>query len=270
MTLKALILAGTRAGQDDAVAQVAGVSCKAFAPIDGIPMIEHVIQILRKSTIDDITISLPNDLPIEKEATHLNKLIQDKKIKLITPEKSPVRSILRFVNASEDDNTFLITTADHALLSRDMIDDFINQYNSDNFDTAVAMLPLNILTAKYPSLNRTRLKFKDGNFKGCNLFLFKNKQTAERILNFWKTIETQRKKPWKMVRALGPFLLLRYLTGRLSLDDALTALGRKTDLRLQAVMLSQAEAAIDVDTPDDLEFAQSIVARRASETDRKV
>ena len=259
MKLSALVLAGTRDSEYDEVAQAAGVSCKAFAHIDNTPMIERVINTLTgNSSIHNIIVSLPKNISIETESPNLNKKIENKEIGRIDSDISPVRSILKFIKSSKNDETLLVTTADHALLSANILDNFITQYDSKKYDAAVAVLPLDILVKKYPLLNRTRLNFSDGAFKGCNLFLFKNEQSAEIILKFWQKIEMHRKRPLKMIWALGPFLLLRYAIGQLSLQNALAALGQKTGLKLQAIMLTQPEAAIDVDSRTDLDFVRSI------------
>ena len=261
MKLNTLILAGTRDGQYDEVAQAASVSCKAFALVNNKSMIERVIDALKEnSSVHNITISLAKNISIETESPNLNKKIQNNEVNKIDSDTSPVRSILKFIQTSKNNSTLLVTTADHALLSNNIVNDFITQFDSKNYDAAVAILPLDILIKKYPSLNRTRLKFSDGDFKGCNLFLFKNEKSAEKILEFWQKIEMYRKEPLKMIRALGPFLLLLYMTRQLSLQEALAALGQKTGLKLQAIKLTQPEAAIDVDSRADLDFVRSIAA----------
>ena len=61
----------------------------------------------------------------------------------------------------------------------------------------------------------------------------------------------------------------RYLLGRLSLKDALAHVSRRMGLRVRAVLLPFPEAAVDVDTVGDWQFAESIAGqRRAEEGDR--
>ena len=248
MSYNVFILAGSRRGKDDPVALAAGVDYKALAPVGGWAMIERVMGALDESGMAGrIVISAPEDMVLESDAAR------------IASGASPVASVLEMLETLEDDSPILLTTADHALLSAQMVQDFIKKYDAARFDISVAMLPLQILTAKYPDMRRTRLRFRDGDFKSCNLFIFKNKAAARSILNFWRSIETQRKNPWKMIKALGVLPLLRYLAGQLNLQDALDILGRKTDTRIQAVMLDIPEAAIDVDSAEDLAFVRDIV-----------
>jgi CTP:molybdopterin cytidylyltransferase MocA len=66
-----------------------------------------------------------------------------------------------------------------------------------------------------------------------------------------------------MMRILGWRTVLRYLMGRISLDDGLEGISRKLQIRARAVMLPFPQAAVDVDTADDWQFVQSLVKKRA-------
>jgi len=63
---------------------------------------------------------------------------------------------------------------------------------------------------------------------------------------------------------LGWTTVLRYLCNRLSLDETLAALSRRVQLKIGAVILPFAEAAIDVDKVSDWEFAERVLG--ASDT----
>jgi len=55
--------------------------------------------------------------------------------------------------------------------------------------------------------------------------------------------------------------VLRYLLGRLTLEEGLQRLSRRLDLRIGAVILSHPEAAVDVDTVQDWHLVETIAAR---------
>jgi CTP:molybdopterin cytidylyltransferase MocA len=82
------------------------------------------------------------------------------------------------------------------------------------------------------------------------------------MVEFWSQIEQERKHPLRLIRTLGGLALVRYMLGWLSLADALTRLGRQLNLHVQEVLLPFPEAAIDVDTPEDLALAETILAKR--------
>jgi hypothetical protein len=81
-------------------------------------------------------------------------------------------------------------------------------------------------------------------------------------VEFWSQIERERKHPLRLIRTLGGLAVVRYVLGWLSLADALGRLGRQLGLHVQEVLLPFPEAAIDVDTPEDLALAETILAAR--------
>jgi hypothetical protein len=75
-------------------------------------------------------------------------------------------------------------------------------------------------------------------------------------------MERYRKRPWRLVAAIGPVPLLRFLAGGLSIDAAAGRLSRITGARVRIVEMPFAEAAIDIDKPADLALAERILAQR--------
>jgi len=126
-------------------------------------------------------------------------------------------------------------------------------------DAAAAVATRDTIAAAYPETRRTYWRFSDRAVSGCNLFYMG--EGAARVVAFWKQLERDRKKPWKMLRHLGALTLLRFALGRLSLTAALERLGRVAGARVAAVDMPFAEAAIDVDKPGDLTLAEAILRR---------
>ena len=92
--------------------------------------------------------------------------------------------------------------------------------------------------------------------------LFRSTTPQGRALaDFWRQVEQQRKRPWRVIGgALGWGAVLRYLLGRLTLEQALDRLSRRLGIRIRAVVLDHAEAAVDVDTPADRQLVEAILA----------
>jgi hypothetical protein len=78
---------------------------------------------------------------------------------------------------------------------------------------------------------------------------------------FWRRVEEERKRPWRLVRAFGWRTLLAYLLGRLTLDAAAARASAVIGARVAAIALPFAEAAIDDDKPADLELVETILTR---------
>jgi hypothetical protein len=71
-----------------------------------------------------------------------------------------------------------------------------------------------------------------------------------------------RKRPWRLIaQILGPWTVLRYLFGFLTLEQALSSVSQKTGIHVQAIMLPFPQAGIDVDKVEDLMLAETILAK---------
>jgi GTP:adenosylcobinamide-phosphate guanylyltransferase len=81
-------------------------------------------------------------------------------------------------------------------------------------------------------------------------------------VRFWRGMERNRKKPWRLMAAAGLPTLYRYLRGRLDLAAAFERLSVVSGARVRPVLLAQPEAAIDVDKPEDLALVERILAER--------
>jgi hypothetical protein len=112
----------------------------------------------------------------------------------------------------------------------------------------------------FPGTRRTGWRFRDDTYCGCNLFAVL-RPAGHAVTDFWQLVETERKRPWRIMQILGPGLLARYLARRLTLADALTELGNRTKCRIASVVLSQSEAAVDVDSIADWHLVNETWAR---------
>jgi CTP:molybdopterin cytidylyltransferase MocA len=93
--------------------------------------------------------------------------------------------------------------------------------------------------------------------------LNKNAPRSDRAAQFWRRIEQERKKPLRMMQILGWWTIVRYLLGRITLDNGLEKLSHKMQIGVRAVQLPFPQAAIDVDTEDDWHFVQSLAQSKA-------
>ena len=122
--------------------------------------------------------------------------------------------------------------------------------------------------AAYPDNRRTWLKFRDGAWSGANLFALRNAR-AHAALRTWAEVEQDRKKALRLLWHFGPFLALRAMTRTVGLQQALDRAARRLGLTARLVAMPQAEAAIDVDKPSDLQLAERILrGRPAAQAER--
>lgn len=255
----ALVLAGSR-GPDDPVARAAGVTHKALALVGGVPMLLRVVRTLRASpSIGGLALCIDRsafemlDQPVAAE------LLAN--VQLVVPDKTPSASVRRAIEQFGDALPLLVTTADNALLSPPMVEHFCAAAPADA-DLAVAVASETTIRSAYPDSIRTYYRFRSEGYSGCNLFLART-PAVMKVAAFWSEIERHRKRPWRLVAAIGPLTLLRFLLGTLDLEAACRRLSGIVGATVRAVEMPFAEAAIDVDKPADLALAERILGRRA-------
>lgn len=245
-----LVLAGQREGVVDPLCAQAGIEWKALLPIHGKPMIDYVLAALAACP------ALAKPVWISGMDTALIA----KGLKQSPSEAGPASSVVAAAQAGLP-TPFLVTTCDHPLLSPKMIEDFIEGAQASGADFALGLASKDIIQPAYPHVKRTYLKFRDDSVSGCNLFYVKN-QRGLRAIEFWRAAQNDRKKPIKLARRLGFGMLIRYITGRLSVQGAFQHAADKLGITACPVMLNSPEAAIDVDKPSDLELVESILCAK--------
>jgi len=249
MKWTAVVLAGSR-GSADPVAKAAGVSHKAFAPVAGKPMIGHVLDALAEApSIGRVIVVIEPDAPE----------IPRPGIERIDAARSPSLSALSgFVEAGPP---VLVTTADHPLLTAAMVEALIAGASASGADVAAAVADRPVVEQAGSTARRTYLKFRDAQVSGCNIFAMMTPE-ARAALAFWRTIETERKRPWRIAWTIGLGTLIAYVTGLLTTEGAARAVGRVAGCRAKLVLLPFPDAAHDVDKPEDLAFAERRMAAR--------
>lgn len=254
-----LVLAGDRTLADP-VARAAGTSCKALSPVAGKPMVLWVLEALGGSaSVSTRILCGPPRAALDAApelATDLAKGVWH----WVEPKATPSESAAFALKSVPLHTPVLMTTADNVLLQADMVDFFAAAAERSGAELVVALAPYAEVMAVNPGRPRTALRFRDGSFCGCNLFAFKT-PAARRAVDFWGRVGNDRKQPWRVVRLLGWYAVLRYLAGRLTLEQALETLSRRLGVRISPVLMPFPEAALDVDTVSDLNYVQARLAR---------
>ncbi len=257
----ALVLAGQRPGIDElaaangqvfkALIQVAGQSMlsRVIATLDGCPRIGRIV----------IAAQSPEALLVGDTA----KLPENPKIRLMASCDGIAASIAKIAGSEIAPWPVLVTTADHALLTPEMVEEFLDACEGDarEADLVIAFGERRIVEAGYPNTTRTWLKFSGGHYSGANLFALRNAKVRT-ALELWSGVEQDRKKGLAVISQFGPWLLLRAMTRTITFPQALTKAGRRLGLAAKPIVMSQAEAVIDVDKPADLVLAEAILRER--------
>lgn len=251
MSFSALILAGSR-GEADPLAAHTGVRDKALIEIGGRTMLARVVDALREAGASDIFVSVSS----EAVRNHAAALGTTPLTAAAGPSMSAREGLARA------GAPLLLTTADHALLRPEWVRDLIDR--APSADVTALLAERSVVERDVPATQRTWLRFADGQWSGCNLFWLAT-PAADAALALWSAVERDRKRPWRIVRRLGPGLLVRYLLGRLTLADAVAALGRRADITARIVASRHGLAAVDVDKVSDLDLVRQLIRNGAAQ-----
>ena len=248
---RALVLAGSRPEIDPLLAY-AGVAHKSLITLQDQTLLARVVEALTAAGATSIGVCTSHPAVVEA----VGQLVTSARLEIIPAADSPSLSVAQAAQAMGF--PLLVTTADHALLQPAWVLEFLASVPADA-DIAALLAPEALVQAAAPAGKRTYLAFRDGRFSGCNLFYLRS-EAALGAVTLWRQVEARRKQPWKIAALLGPGMLLAYLTGRLSLDQALARLGRKAGVRARAVRTRHGLAAVDVDKPADLDLVRRLTA----------
>jgi GTP:adenosylcobinamide-phosphate guanylyltransferase len=243
----ALVLAGSR-GRPDPVAAGEGVAHKALVDVAGTPMLARVLRALRDAGVEYLGVAA--DEPEVASLGYAYSAI------LVAPGAGPSASVA--AGFAEMGAPLLVTTSDHALLRPEWLRAFIEDAPAD-CDVAVLLARREAVEAALPGSRRTWLRFADGDWSGCNLFLLRSPR-AEAAIRTWEAVERDRKRPWRIAARLGFGTLVSYLLGRLTLAEAVARLGNRIGIHAAVVAARDGLAAVDVDNPQDLAEVRRILA----------
>ena len=258
----ALILAGRREGED-VLAAATGAPHRALLDVQGVPMLERVVQTLEHTAcIERVLLSI--DAPaLLMQFSGLARRVDEGRLTVVPSERSPSRSVLRVLEQTPPGEAVLVTTADHALLTPEMVEHFLSEAEGSRADLAVALVAATRVRARFPESKRTYLPLRGEHFSGANLFAFLT-EPAQRGAAFWIRAEEFRKQPWRLARAFGLWALLLFLLRRLDLDQAMGHASKTIGARIHAVPMPFAEAAVDIDRLSDLALVNEILLERTS------
>ena len=254
--VETFVLAGARAS-GDALADAHNVPSKAHIKIAGKSMISRVLSALTASvSTGSITVI----------GIHDHHALQAEEawppVSFTEGAPGPAASVYRALNEANHPEPVLVTTCDHALLSPAIIDAFLDRSLERDADLTVALAQRDTIEQNYPETRRTYLKFGDGEYSSCNLFCLATPE-ARRVVEFWQSAEQDRKRPWRIAWRFGVIPALRILIGRPGIEQVFAIISQRLGIKIRPIVIPYAEAAIDVDTVEDLALVERIVLEQS-------
>ncbi|QHL89631.1 HAD-IB family hydrolase [Sphingomonas changnyeongensis] len=254
------LLAGQRPGTDP-LARGFRRGAKAVIPINGRPMIAWVLDALLKSRHVGriVIIAKDGDLLNDPALVHF---MAEPRITVRSGGAGISRNIMALAGRETLPWPIMITTADHPLLTTQMVDDFLAR--ASTHDLSVGMVARETMLARYPGTDRTWLRFSDDGYTGANLFALHTPVTWN-ALQLWTLAEQDRKKALRLFLHFGPRLAFKALTRRVSGPEGIALAGARLGLSAQLVAMADPDAGIDVDKWSDYWQVDAILRARGAQ-----
>ena len=233
---------------------------RALIPLDGKPLLEHVLHSLASVTPVTRIICVTTPGALEILPTKIGAI---EIVRLPAGDKLTHNLFLGARAATSE--RILIVTGDGPLATGRTWMQFLDGASVNSLEAAYAVVREDAMEAQFPGARRTYARFRDGAFSGGNAFLV----PRARLEKLEKTIETAfaaRKNPLGLAQLLGPSFILKALFKRLAVGEAEEKVSRLLDCRAGRVEVPDATIAFDVDKLEDLRVAEDFLARAQTAT----
>jgi len=260
----ALILAASRLGPQEVVAQSQNVSHKCLITLDGMVMLERVVREIKAAKdIGRIFVSIESPDIIDSVPA-LKVMHETGEIQFVQSRENLFLSVTGAAKDIDDPFPLIITTADNALHTTEMVDYFCNEIFTINPDAAIAMTPASVILEAYPEGKRAFHTLKDGGWSSCNLYAL----MTEKALASTQAFEGGGqfgKNPQRILKAFGFIFMVLYKYKLATSTTMGKRLSKRWGIDLKLIRMPYADAPIDVDNPGDVALTEKILkARRAA------
>jgi len=219
-----------------------GVSRKILIPLEGRPLISHVLETLvTHAEVARIAVSVEDSVLSAVEAA-MAPFFTSAKIGYVPAANNIADSVIEA--ARGHDGPLIITTADNVLLTHESIDIMANALR--RADVAVAMATREEVLAAHPDGQRSFYRFRDREYSNCNLYGMARKE-AMHTAEVFRSGGQFAKKVGRIIEAFGLFNLILFRMRIVTLAGAFRRLSRRYGMRMIPVILADGSQAIDVD-----------------------
>ena len=257
----ALVLAATRGGSRDPLAQAGDVSHKAFIDLAGTPMLRRVVEgVIDSGRVGHVIVSIEREAM--EEAEQVLAGLEARVPISYTPSRESIGvSVAAVQDAFPDALPLIITTGDNGLHTGEIVKSFCDQLDEVQADGALGLTNARDVLAKYPEGARAFHRFRDGEFSSCNLYAFLTPKAYKGAAIFNGGGQFG-KKPKRLIGAFGLAAFLVYKSRLVNVRPFIGFLSRAIGVSTVPVFLPFAEGPIDIDRMSDWELAERIIRER--------
>lgn len=226
-----------------------GVPNKAFLSVAGQPLVQRVVEAVRKTPqVGRVVLVAPPQVP-QAVAGMCDAVVPDRGDLLANVQAA--------LDALEGSAWVLLCAADLPLLSARAVSNFLDACAAREADFYYGIVRREDLEARFPGARKTFVRVREGTFTGGSLVLLKP-AVLDRVRPLLEQALQARKNPGRLASLLGASTVVKYVMGRLSVADVEQRAWELTGLRGAAVVCPDPEVALDVDVgkPENLQVAE--------------
>ncbi|MDI6893936.1 MAG: nucleotidyltransferase family protein [Bacillota bacterium] len=247
-----LVLAG--APNRGRLRAVSDVPFEALIPVGDRPLVDYVVEAMAGCAgLERVVVVGPAELAY---------LARPPRVEVVEGTAGLVDNLARGLQAFPAGEPVVVATGDLPLLTPEVVEAFLAECRAlGEHDFYYAVIPKHAIVSRYPGARRSWIGLRDLAVTGGNIFMLRP-GAALAILPLLKRVTDLRKSPLGLASMLGPFLVVKYLLGRLTLGEAERRVQSYFHISGRAVVTRHPEVGIDVDKPADLELVTSILVSR--------
>lgn len=254
-SLPAVVLAGGKSAPQ--LVAYTGYPNRALVPVDGKPLLRHVVDALALRCSPILVIGPAPQCPDYESAEDQGDFVSN---------------IMLGLRRVADAELAVIATADLPYITPAAVDSFITQAEEQaarhEADLVLPVVSVSLCLERYPNIRRTSLRLREGGFTAGNMALVRPKALLGRQAIIAAAYKA-RKSPARLARMLGAAALLRLAGARLVRPSLLdirfieTQASRLIGLEARALVCRLPEIATDLDRVSDFEAAGVRPARQS-------
>ena len=261
--LTGLVMAASRRGPTDSVAQLQNKSHKCLVEIAGTVMLQRVVgTMLDSGCFSKVAISI-EDESVVRQVPQIAAWIDTGDV-VVTPSRGNLAgSVLAAVEHLANPLPLVITTGDNALHTPELIRDFVNAFLNAPHDAAVGFTSETVVQQMFPDSGLAYHRIKDGGWSACNLFGLRNEASLI-TAHIFEGGGQFGKKHLRILKAFGVMPFILYKLKAATLDELIGRIARNLGITATAVNLPYPFGPIDVDNPISFALSEQTLIQRES------
>ena len=230
------------------------VANKGFLDVAGRPLLAHVLGALRGVRgIGRIAVVGPEG--------SIRAVSDDV---LIVPDQGSIMdNVVHALGMLRSRDPVLVVASDIPLLTPAVVEDFLAACANDSADFYYAIVPQDAIEQRFPGARKTFVRVVEGMFCGGSVMLF-NPAVVDRVRTFIERVLAARKKPWLLAQLFGWSIVMKFASGRLTIEEMEAKVRELLGITARAVIMPDPELALDVDVgkPENLAIIRTALERR--------